>query len=166
VQDIAAAARFLSLQPGIQADRIAALGLSMGAEESLRAAASGIHLAAVVADGAGASTLPDNRIVSHGLGPVFVSATWLAMRAAELATGDPEPAPLKDVVGRVHVPVLMIASNAHGERAIDSAYLQRIGHMAKLWYVPDAAHTEALSAHPRQYATRVTAFLSAALAAR
>lgn len=55
-RDIAGAVAFLQRQPGVDPRRIAALGLSMGAEEALRAAASGIPLSAVVAEGAGAST--------------------------------------------------------------------------------------------------------------
>ena len=80
--------------------RIAAFGLSMGAEESLRAAADGVPLAAVVADGAGASTLGDAELAPDGIRPVFVSVTWLTMRATTLASGESEPAPLKDVLSR------------------------------------------------------------------
>jgi uncharacterized protein len=50
--DIAGAVRYLRDRAGVDPGRIAALGLSMGAEEALRAAADGIGLAAVVADGA------------------------------------------------------------------------------------------------------------------
>jgi hypothetical protein len=135
----------------------------MGAEESLRAAAGGVPLAAVIADGAGASTLGDSQTAPHGLGPVFVSVTWLTMRAVELASGNAEPASLKSIVNRVDVPVLLIASNARNEQTIDKAYRDRIGHHAVLWYVSDTGHTQALRTHPREYAAHVTAFLSAAL---
>jgi pimeloyl-ACP methyl ester carboxylesterase len=56
-RDIAGAVRFLDRQSGVDPRRIAALGLSMGAEEALRAAATGAPLSAVIADGASASTL-------------------------------------------------------------------------------------------------------------
>ena len=85
--DIAGAVAFLARQPGVDAHKIAALGLSMGAEDALRAAANGIQLRAVIADGAGASTLGDSELVAHGLEPVFVSVTWLTMRAIELESG-------------------------------------------------------------------------------
>jgi dienelactone hydrolase len=61
-RDVAGAFRFLTHQSGIDPHRIAGLGLSMGAEELLRAAAGGVPLAAVVADGAGASTSTDSDI--------------------------------------------------------------------------------------------------------
>jgi uncharacterized protein len=161
--DLAGAVAFLRAQPGIDPHRIAALGLSMGAEEALRAAGSGVPLAAVIADGAGASTLGDSELAADGLQPVFVSETWLTMRATELLSGEREPAPLKSVVARVHVPVLLIASGRRGERTIDEAYRKRIGARATLWSVPEAAHTQALRTHPRAYAERVTAFLSTTL---
>jgi uncharacterized protein len=164
--DIAGAVTFVARQPGVDPGRIAALGLSMGAEEALRAAAEGLPLAAVVADGAGASTLGDQRIVSHGPTPIFVSETWLAMRGVELISGESEPAPLKALVGRIGVPVLLIASGATDEHAIDAAYAQRIGSRARLWYIPDAGHTQGVATHPREYANRVDAFLAAALASR
>jgi uncharacterized protein len=165
--DVAGAVQFLRRQGGVDPDRIAALGLSMGAEEALRAAADHVPLRAVVADGAGASTLGDMRLSSNGpLAPVLLSATWLTFRATEAISGDDEPAPLKDLVGAIRAPVLLIASNDAGERKIDEAYRHRIGANATLWYVPDAGHTKALATHPGAYAARVTAFLATALAPR
>jgi uncharacterized protein len=165
-RDIAGAVNFLRHQPGVNPRRIAALGLSMGAEAALRAAAAGVALSAVVADGAGASTLTDNQLLEHGLAPVFTSVTWLTMRGAELVSGETEPTGLSRLVGHIRVPVLLIASNANGERAIDRIYRDRIGRNASLWYLPDAGHTAGLSTHPRQYAARVDRFLAGALRER
>jgi fermentation-respiration switch protein FrsA (DUF1100 family) len=160
--DVAGAVRFLRRQQGVDPDRIAALGLSMGAEEALRAAGDGVPLRGVIADGAGASTLGDMRQASSGpLAQVTLSATWLAFRAAGLISGESEPAPLTHVVGRIRAPVLLIASNDAGERQIDEIYRDRIGSGAALWYVPDAGHTKALATHPAAYAARVMAFLTA-----
>lgn len=164
--DLAGAVAFLNHQPGISPRRIAALGLSMGAEEALRAAGSGVALHAVVADGAGASTLGDDQLVPHGLAPVFLSETWLTMRTIELASGETEPAPLKSIVARIHIPVLLIASNAPNEHTIDSAYRALIGPRATLWYVPDAGHTHAFNEHPQTYTTRVLTFLRSAIPSR
>lgn len=165
--DVAGAVRFLGTQPGVDPDRIAALGLSMGAEEALRAAADGVPLRAVVADGAGASTLGDMRLTARGVfAPVTLSASWLAFRGAELVSGENEPRPLKDLVGRIRVPVLLIASSDPGERKVDETFRSRIGDNAALWYVPDAGHTKALAVHPQAYASRVSGFLATALATR
>jgi pimeloyl-ACP methyl ester carboxylesterase len=133
----------------------------MGAEEALRAATAGVPLRAVVADGAGASTTGDASIASGGA--VDTSVSWMTMRAVEILSGDREPAPLRDALPRIRVPVLLIASNAHGEIQTDRAYAAAIAPRATLWEVPDAGHTKALATHPRTYAARVTAFLRSAL---
>jgi uncharacterized protein len=163
--DLAGALSYVRRQAGIRPGRVAALGLSMGAEEALRAAASGVGLNAVIADGAGASTSGDQELAAeHGLlAPVARSVDWLTMRETELAAGEREPAPLRDVLGGVHIPVLLIASGAPGERTIDTAYRRQIGPRARLWYVPDAAHTMAFERHPDVYRARVFGFLLAAI---
>ncbi len=163
--DIAGAVTFLRHQPGVNPARIAALGLSMGAMDALRAATDGIPLRAVIADGAGAGTFGDMAIVD-GQGfkaPVALSVDWLSMRATELLSGVPEPPVLVSIVGKIHVPVLLIASNKPGELTDDQVYRARIGANATLWSVPDAGHVEALQTHPHDYTARVTAFLMAAL---
>lgn len=162
--DVAGAVRFLRRQAGVDPRRIGALGLSMGAEEALRAAADGIPLRAVVADGAGASTMGDQELVHHGTTePIFRSVTWLAMRATEVASGEAEPPPLAGIIGRIRTPVLLIASSAPGERAIDAVYRRRIGANARLWYVRDAGHTRGLGTHRTTYAARVLGFLRSSL---
>jgi hypothetical protein len=160
--DVAGALAFLRRQPEVEPRQIAALGLSMGAEEALRASAGGIALRAIVADGAGASTAGDARLTTGGVLPA--SVTWTTMRAGELLSGDDEPPPLHERVTNIHVPALLIASNADGELAIDRAYAERIGPHAELWHVADAGHTRALATHPARYELRVTGFLRRALA--
>jgi uncharacterized protein len=163
--DVTGAVAFLRRQPQVDASRIAALGLSMGAEEALRAASSDVPLAAVVADGAGASTLGDLRSASHGpSAPIAISTSWLSMREVEVLSGDDEPRPLVDVVGDIHVPVLLISSNAPHELAIDQTFRERSGARARLWHVADAGHTRALATHPGQYTSRTTRFLREELA--
>lgn len=162
VPDVAGAMRFLRRRPGVDPARIGALGLSMGAEEALRAAAEGVPLAAVVADGAGAATGGDEALGGGGqLAPIERSVGWLTMREAELASGAGEPPPLAHIAGRIRVPVLLVASGARGERTIDAAYAHRIGTRARLWYLPDAGHTRALDVHSAAYAAHVLAAFAA-----
>jgi uncharacterized protein len=160
--DLAGAVAFVTRRLGHP--RVGVLGLSMGAEEALRGAAEGVPVRAIVADGAGASTAGDERLVSHGLlSGIRASVGWLAMRQVEIASLTAEPRPLSSLVGRIGVPTLLIASRRSDERALDAAYRARIGARATLWFVPDAGHTRAFVVHPRAYAARVTRFLSVAL---
>ncbi len=163
--DIAGAVAWLTHQPGVNPARIAALGLSMGAMDALRAAADSIPLRAVIADGVGAGTFGDLAILDGQgfMAPVALSGDWLSMRATELLSGTREPPALVSIVGKIRVPVLLIASNKPGELTNDQAYRERIGANAALWYVPDAGHVAALQTHPHDYTARVSAFLQAAL---
>jgi pimeloyl-ACP methyl ester carboxylesterase len=159
--DVAGAVAYLSGVRGVDRRRIAALGLSMGGEVMLRAAAEGTPLAAVVADGAGASTLGDAQLV--GDGPLPTSVSWLSMRATELFTGDAEPVPLHEAVRGLTAPALLVASGAEDELELDRAFAREIGASAEVWSVPQAGHTEALDVRPREYAARVGRFLDEAL---
>jgi uncharacterized protein len=162
--DLAGAIAFLRRQPTVDPRRVAAVGLSMGAEQALRAAGDGLPLRAVVADGAGASTLGDTQIVSRGLtAPIADSVTRLTMAATALISRQPEPVPLKDAVSGISAPVLLVASHRRDELALDRAYATRIGRNATVWYVANAGHTQAFRIRPEAYAATVTAFLAHAL---
>lgn len=162
--DLASAVAFLKNQDGVDPGRIAALGLSMGGEVSLRAAASGVPLLAVIADGAGASTQGDSAAIEGGpLAPVALSVDWLGMRAIELLSGNSEPAPLLSVVSEIEVPVMLIASSHEGELTLGELFRARIGTNSSIWYIDDVGHVGGFAAHPDEYAERVTSFLETAI---
>jgi uncharacterized protein len=159
-RDVAGAFNFLRRQPGIDRGRIAGLGLSMGAEELLRAAAVHVPLAAVVADGAGASTQGDASIAPRGAdAPIYESISWLTYHGVELFSGENAPPALKDIVGRIRQPVLLIASAAPNELTVDRHFAREIGVRASVWHVADVGHTEAYDRHPVEYRSNVLAFL-------
>ncbi len=163
--DVAGAIDFMEAQPGVDPNRIGALGLSIGAMNGLRAAADGLPLRAIVADGAGASTYGDLAAVDSQsvMWPLALTGDWLGVRATELIGGVAEPASLRSLVGGIRVPVFLIATTQPDELAHDTAYRDAIGPNATLWYIPDAGHTQGLATHPVEYADRVTAFLAASL---
>jgi uncharacterized protein len=158
--DVEGAVRFLRGLPEVDQNRVGVFGLSMGGEEALRAAADDHAIAAIVADGAGASTTGDMRATgASGLERVV---NWLGMRATEALSSDTEPASLTGRVEQVAAPVLLIASNATGELEINREFARRLGGRTRLWHV-DAEHTEGLARHQRAYRARVRAFLAESL---
>jgi pimeloyl-ACP methyl ester carboxylesterase len=142
---------------------IGALGLSMGGEEALRAAAVGVGLTAVVADGAGAGTLGDAKLEEGTSSALFTAVTWIGMRTVALFSGDAEPQALEGILHRIDMPVLLIASNRANERRIDGEFARRIGPRARLWYLADTGHTQGLRRHPAEYESRVLAFFDQAV---
>ena len=138
-------------------ERIGALGLSMGAEEALRAAADGVALQAVVAEGAGASTTGDAALIEGG--PLARSVSWMTMRTVALLGGRGEPPALADIAARIDAPVLLIASGARDEATLARALAERIGPRATVWEIADAPHTGGLETAPSAYRDRIVAFL-------
>jgi pimeloyl-ACP methyl ester carboxylesterase len=157
--DVAGAVAYLQAH-GVE--RVGALGLSMGAEEALRAAAEGVPLRAIVADGAGASTSGDAALAEHG--PLARSVSWMTMRMVALLGGRGEPPALVDIASRIDAPVLLIASGARDEARIARALAERIGPSAQVWEIQRAGHTGGLDTAPAAYRQRVIASLAAALA--
>jgi dienelactone hydrolase len=163
-RDVAGAYRYLSRQPGIDPHRIAGLGLSMGAEELLRATAEGIPLAAVVADGAGASTSGDLALEPRGAdGPVFHAVTWLTYQGVQARTGEHEPPGLASIISNRIAPTLLIASHAPNELLLNARYRHAARGQATVWYLADVDHTGGYAAHPESYRSRVTQFLADAM---
>jgi pimeloyl-ACP methyl ester carboxylesterase len=159
---IAAALDWLSAQPGVRPDRLSGLGLSLGAEVLLEAAARDARLRAVVADGAERASDDRRLYPESGLAGAVGAVTRFAVRAV---TGTREPPPLLGLLPRLAPrPVLLIAAGGRPrEIPVNRAYRRAAGSTARLWTVPEAAHTGALAARPAEYARRVVTFLDAAV---
>ena len=93
-------------------ERIGALGLSMGGEVAMQAAAHTEQLKAVVSDGAGARSLGDR--LSGPVNPLAVPAMWTLTYALALFTGLTPPPPLTELIPRIAPRPLLIISAGHG----------------------------------------------------
>lgn len=167
-QDLAAAVTYLSSRPGVDGRRIGAVGLSMGGEEAIGAAAVDPRIRAVVAEGATGRVAADHGWLSDEYGwrgVVQEGLEWLTTSCTALLTPAAEPPALRDAVAAAAPrPILLIAGGAAPDEAIADRYI-RSGSPAnvQLWVAPDAGHTAALPADPQEWEQRVSAFLDAAL---
>ena len=159
--DAAAAAAFLEARDDVEPGRVGLLGLSMGAEIAITAAAEDDSYAAIVADGPSGRTFTDardedvptvNKFLEYG-GSFVAEYT-----VAALSTMMPPPA-LTSLSPRVNEPVLYIAS---GDVAIEETLVTKIAERSagpsELWVIDGAGHTEGLKNFPQQYEERVMAF--------
>jgi pimeloyl-ACP methyl ester carboxylesterase len=165
--DVAAAVSFLVEQPDVDADRIAAVGMSMGGEEAVGAAAADDRIRAVVAEGAQQRVAADKRWLSDEYGP----AGWLqeqldrlTFAATDLLTEARPPIALRDAVAATRAPVLLIAAGDEPDEAHSARFVQE-GSPAtvEVWVVPGAGHTDGLATSPAAWERRVTGFLAEAL---
>ena len=164
--DLRAAIDFLSARPDVDPDRIGGLGLSVGGELLLQAAAHDPRLRIVVSEGAGARSLAEH-LHTPGVGRVQRWGTnWVVQTAAVAALSGTRPPPdLAGLAARVGPrPVLLIrARDGNPDEALNEVYADRIGPTATLWTVSRGGHTGALAAEPAEYERRVVGLLDRAL---
>ena len=165
-KDVDAAVAFLRRRPDVRDDRIGGIGLSVGGELMLEAAASNRALRAVVSEGAGARSLREEYDSMHGLDKLFGAAQY-ALRDASLAvfSGTTPPEHLARLVPRIAPrPLLLIQApnSPNGERLNDD-YYRAAGEPKTSWAIPESRHIGGIEARPREYERRVVGFFDAAL---
>ena len=160
-RDLLAAIQFLKERPDVEAGRIGGVGLSVGGETFLQAAAHSEDLQAVVSEGATARSVgellsvPGSRSV-----PVAVNA---GMTVGTAVFSDAAPPPhLIDLVDQIAPRALFLiyapAVDDGEERRFNTAFYRAAGSPKAIWGVPEAGHVGAREARPREYEERVTRF--------
>lgn len=164
--DLVAALDFLAARPDVDPARIGGVGLSVGGELLMAAAAADDRLAAVVSEGAGVRSLreqmldPDAPAGLRWLSPMAVETAALVVLA-----NDVPPPSLADLVARIAPrPLLLIrARDGNGDEVLNDVYLARAGEPKALWNLSSGGHTGALRADPAAYEHRLVTFFDDAL---
>lgn len=165
-KDLLGAIGFLERQPDVHRGEIGGLGLSVGGEMLLQAAAETTRLRAVVSEGAGRRSL-NEQVRIPGLGAVQRWITpWVVQTGALTVLSDSSPPPfLGDVVGRIAPRPILLIRALHGldDESLNRVYYKDAHQPKALWEVRQGGHTGALQAVPTQYETRVVRFFDHAL---
>jgi dienelactone hydrolase/uncharacterized membrane protein len=158
VRDIPAAVAFLQRQPDVDPERIGGIGLSVGGEMMIEAAAESPELKAIVAEGASSRSVRDE--IVNGSDWQEVLATGIVATATAVFTNNLPPRPLKSLVPQISGATFFI----YGERgqpteqpANRAFYAAARGHK-EIWKVPDSGHIGGTEARPVEYERRVTEF--------
>jgi pimeloyl-ACP methyl ester carboxylesterase len=158
---IAAALRWLTRRPDVDARRIAGVGTSLGGEVLLEAAARDPRLRAVISDGA---ARPQDAADVRSPATMERAVTWLSLQTIRGVSGTRLAPSLNGLLPRIAPrPVLLIASGAPDEIPANRVYRRRGGANVELWELPDAGHTAGLRERPADYERRTTRFLDQAL---
>ncbi|HMJ97626.1 MAG TPA: alpha/beta fold hydrolase [Thermoleophilaceae bacterium] len=171
-RDIKAAIDYLQTRPDVDPDRIGGIGLSVGGEMMLEAAAEDHDLKAIVSEGAGARAYSDsmdevkyedkadpvNTLLYKANSAVRVGAVAVFANAAP-------PANLKTLVGRIAPrPVMLIAApNSKNGEKLNRDYYAAAKEPKTLWEIPESEHMGGIEARPREYEHRVVGFFDEAL---
>ena len=167
-EDTAAAVDFLASQGDVDDGRIAAVGMSMGGEEAIGAAAADDRISAVVAEGVTNRVAGDKGWLSDSYGwrgAFQERIEHLVYGIADLLTAADPPITLREAVAAAAPrPVLLIAASEENDEEPAGRYI-RAGSpdTVELWVVAGAGHTGGLDTEPAEWEARVTAFLGAAL---
>ncbi len=169
--DILAAVGFLTSQPQVDANRIGVVGMSMGGEEAIGAAAADRRIRAVVAEGATGRTAADTAWLSDAYGArgsVQEGIEALRFALADGLTSAHKPIGLAEAITSTpSTKFFLIAGGAVADEQYALAHIATTGPPnLTTWIVPDAGHTQGLDRHPDEWGNRVLSFLDVALEPR
>jgi fermentation-respiration switch protein FrsA (DUF1100 family) len=166
-RDLEAAVAFLARRPDVDDGRIGGIGLSVGGEMMLEAAAESNGLKAVVSEGAGIRSLREALAVP-GTGAKLLGSLVHAVVTPGVAlfSNTLPPPSLEDLVGRIAPrPVFIIYAKPGqgGEAELSQTFYEAAREPKTIWQVAGAGHTGGIEAQPREYERRVIAFFDQAL---
>ena len=165
-RDIFAALDFLQSREDVDPDRIGGLGLSVGGELMLQAAAQDDRLAAVVSEGAGTRTF-NEEVQDHPMRELWPVLPAMALKtgAVALFSNTMPPPQLTELVPEIAPrPALFIwAPNGGNVETMNPRFHRLAGPNAEIWAIDDTRHIKGISTHPEEYDDRVTGFFDKAL---
>jgi uncharacterized protein len=162
-RDLKAAISFLQARPDLDDDRIGGVGLSVGGEMLLQAAAETDEIKAVVSEGAGIRSVREaldlegtNRLTTVPL------TAMLTLGTAVFANQLP-PQSLTDLSADISQPVFFIyATPGQGGENLNPTYYEAKKQPKLIWEA-EGGHTGAIDAAPAEYERRVVGFFDNAL---
>jgi len=168
-KDIDAAVAWLRRRPDVQKRRIGGLGLSVGGEQMLEAAALNPGLKAVVSEGAGIRSVreavldkdrsPLERVLAYPQDLVQTVSVWLL-------GGDTVPMSLKTAaifIGPRPIFLIYAADGQQAEKSVNPVYYRSAFAPKSIWMVPGATHTGGIQTQPKEYERLVVGFFNKAL---
>ena len=165
-RELRAATDYLAKRPDVEPGRIGGLGLSVGGEMLLQAAADNEDLAAVVSEGAGSRSLGEYLEMPGGVNKWLSVPSEVILTSGNAVFSNQTPPPrLKEIVGRISPRAVFFiwAGKGVDTEVLNPAYYEAAKEPKAIWKVEDGKHIGALKKHPREYEQRVMPFLDRAL---
>jgi pimeloyl-ACP methyl ester carboxylesterase len=167
--DTGAAVDFLVARDDVSPDRIAVVGLSMGAEEAIGAAGVDDRIKAVVAEGATGRTAADKAWLAEEYGVAGVVQGVLDAVTNGLidgmTTAGPPPTLTESIRDASPTRFLLIAGGAMPDEQLVAQRLSAVDRdRVEVWVVPGAGHVRGIGTAPEEWRDRVVGFLDQALA--
>jgi uncharacterized protein len=163
-RDVHAAVRFLQTRPDVDPERIGGIGLSVGGEMMIEAAAESKTLRAVVSEGASGRSVRDI-VANPGTRWNEVIGNGVATAGTALFTSNMPPADLKSLVPKIQQPIFFVYGE-HGqsvEEPANTTFYAVARGPKEIWEVPGSKHMGGIEAQPEEYERRVVGFFDRTL---
>ena len=165
-RDIHAAVRYLQHRSDVDPDRIGGIGLSVGGEMMIEAAAESTALKAIVSEGGSARSLSDD-LANSGGAKADLIGTALITAATSLFTSNTPPANLKSLVRKIdpRTSVFFVygEKGQPTEEPANRGFYRVAKGPTEIWEVPGSRHMGGIDAQPAAYERRVVGFFDRAL---
>jgi hypothetical protein len=162
-RDLHAALAYLQSRPEVDDERIGGLGLSVGGEMMLQAAAETDELKAIISEGAGIRSVRDAADLTGAERWTTMPVWSLTTAGTALFASDLPPRALADLSTEISEPALFIyATPGQGGENLTPTYYEAARGPKQLW-AADGGHTGAIDAEPQEYERRVVGFFDDAL---
>ena len=168
-RDIHAAVDFLERRPDVEPGRIGGLGLSVGGETFLQAAAHSDDIDAVVSEGAAARSVGELNSVPGSSLAALATNVMITAGTAVFSDASP-PTHLIDLVDEIAPRPMLLIYATEGtmgaEHRANRAFYREAGEPKDIWEIPEAGHVGGQESRPLEYEKRVTGFFDDALLQR
>ena len=167
-RDLHAAAAYLQSRPDVDPERIGAIGLSVGGEMLIHAAAHSDAFAAVVSEGASGQSVRDE-LANPDLSERILDLPTQVFLTLSLAsfTSELPPPSLKSEVAKIAPTPVFFVYGEHGqggsERKPNNGFYAAAREPKQIWEVPNGQHVAGITTEPEEYERRVVGFLDEAL---
>jgi hypothetical protein len=163
-RDVHAAVDFLRGRPEVDPDRIGGIGLSVGGEMMIEAAAESDGLRAVVSEGAGIRSLREAALLEGAARLEAVQFAFFTLGTA-LFSNDLPPPSLENLVGRIAPRPLFLVYARHGQggEELNPVFYEAAREPKEIWEIQTGSHTGGIEAEPEEYERRVIGFFDRAL---
>jgi fermentation-respiration switch protein FrsA (DUF1100 family) len=164
-RDLHAAAAYLRSRADVDEERIGAIGLSVGGEMLIHAAAHSDAFKAVVSEGASGQSVRDGRANGDPVQSLIGGAANTL--AVAVFTSTLPPPSLKSEVARIAPTPLLLIYGERGqggaERKPNALFYAAARQPKQIWEVPGGQHIAGITTQPEEYERRVIGFFDDAL---
>ena len=164
-RDLLAAVAFLRSRADVDPERIGSIGLSVGGEMLIRAAAGSDAFKAIVSEGASGQSVRDG--FANGELSTDLLAEGTVTLATALFASDLPPPSLKSQTPKIAPRSVFFVYGEEGQGGTETkpnrGFYEAAGEPKQIWEVPGGQHIAGITTEPEEYERRVIAFLDDAL---